>query len=135
MKLVNLLLAAPVMSLLVLSGCVHNRVNLKESIAIVLKVNAPKEINLTTDVFGDGGNLVVLGRVSRGALDLGKIPGHIDIVISNASGEVVSTVETRFRDLPTWRHGPSPVAFRTEFPGLPPENSVVEVTYHTERHD
>lgn len=135
MKLENVLLAAPVLSLLFLSGCTHNRVNLKESKAIVLKVNAPKEINLTTDVFGDDGNLVVLGRVGRGALDLRKIPGHIDIIISNASGEVVSTVKARFRDLSTWRHGPSPVAFRTEFPGLPPENSVVEVTYHTERHD
>lgn len=135
MKLDNFLLAAPVLSFLFLSGCIHNRVNLEESKAIVLKVNAPKEINLTTDVFGDDGNLVVLGRVNRGALDLRKIPGHIDIVISNASGEVVSTVKARFRDLPAWRHGPSPVAFRAEFPGLPPENSVVEVTYHRERHD
>lgn len=135
MKLVNLLLAAPVMSLLILSGCIHNRVNLKESEAIVLKVNAPQDLNLSTDVFGDDGNLVVIGRVSRGALDVRKIPGHIDIVISNSSGDVLSTVKARFRDLPTWRHGPSPVAFRTEFPGLPPENSVVEVTYHTERHD
>lgn len=135
MKLVHVLLTAPAVSLLFLSGCIHNRVNLEDSEAIVLKVNGPKEINLTTDVFGDDGNLVVIGRVSRGALDLRKIPGHIDIVISNSSGDVLSTVKARFRDLPTWRHGPSPVAFRAEFPGLPPEHSVVEVTYHTERHD
>ena len=135
MKLVNLILAAPVMSLLFLSGCIHNRVNLKESEAIVLKVNAPQDLNLSTDVFGDDGNLVVLGRVSRGALDLRKIPGHIDIVVSNPTGEVTSTVKATFRDLPSWRHGPSPVAFRAEFPGLPPEHSVVEVTYHTNKHD
>lgn len=135
MKLVNLLLAAPVMSLLFLSGCIRNRVNLEDSEAIVLKVNGPKEINLTTDVFGDDGNLVVIGRVSRGALDVRKIPGHIDIVISNPTGEVTSTVKAKFGDLPGWRHGPSPVAFRAEFPGLPPEHSVVEVTYHTDKHD
>lgn len=135
MKLTNGMVATTSLSLLFFLGCVQHRVDLKATEAIELKVTAPKDLNLRTSVFGDDGNLVVLGRVSRGALDRRQIPGHIDVVISSPQGEVVSTLKATFRDLPTWRHGPSPVAFRAEFPGLPPEGSLVQVTYHTESHE
>lgn len=130
----NKKLSALIFVLLMLAGCIGHRVNLLEHDFITLKENVPTELRVNTDVFADDGNLVVLGRMSRSPLDKTPIFGHIDIVVLSASGEELATVIATFKNVRTWRHGPHPVAFRAEFPGTPPERSVVEVTYHTEKH-
>lgn len=117
------------------SGCVGHRINLLEGGSIRLHEKVPADLSVQTDVFSDDGNLVVVGRMSRGPLDLTPIFGHIDIVVVSSSGEELSSVKADFRKLPTWRRGPHPLAFKAEFPGVPPEHSVIEITYHKEKHN
>lgn len=116
-------------------GCVGHRVDVLKEGVIQLHESIPPGLSVNTDVFADEGNLVVIGRMSRGPLDLRPIFGHIDITVTTPTGDEIATVKASFRKLPTWRHGPHPMAFRAEFPGVPPPNSLVEVTYHAERHD
>ncbi len=119
---------------LTITGCIHTRVNMLEGRSVMLRQSAPPGLKISTSIYSDDGNLVILGRIKRGPLDLTMIPGHVDIVITDDKGEELSTIKATFRKIPTWRHGPSPVAFKAEFPGVPPAGSVVEVTYHTEQH-
>lgn len=117
------------------SSCITNRVDLLETNGITLSEDVPPELKISTSIYQDDGNLVVLGRLSRGSLDLRRIPGHIDIQVLTATGEEVADVKAQFRSLPTWRHGPSPVAFRFELPGVPPLGSRVLVKYHVSQHE
>ena len=117
-----------------LSSCITNRVNLLKANEVVLNEVVPPELKISTSVYNDDGNLVILGRVSRGSLDIRRIPGHVDVEIFSPAKEELASIKASFRALPTWRHGPSPVAFRVELPGTPPVGSIVNVIYHREQH-
>lgn len=117
-----------------LSSCITNRVNLLKTNEIVLNEVVPPELKVSTSVYNDDGNLVILGRLSRGSLDIRRIPGHVDVDIVSPTKEELANIKASFRSLPTWRHGPSPVAFRVELPGSPPIGSTINVIYHREQH-
>jgi hypothetical protein len=116
------------------SSCIENRVDLLRTKTITLNEVVPPEIKISTSIYEDKGNLVVLGRLGRGSLDSRNIPGHIDIVVLTTEGEELAVIKAQFRSLPTWRHGPNPVAFRVELPGIPPLGSTVQVKYHVSQH-
>ena len=116
------------------SSCMSNRVNLLETKAIVLNEVVPTELKISTSVYEDDGNLVILGRLDRNALDIRSIPGHVDIEVLTAQGEQLATIKAQFHSLRSWRRGPSPVAFRAELPGIPPLGSTVQVKYHVNKH-
>ena len=119
---------------LVTSGCTANRIDLIETKAIVLNEVVPPELKINTSVYEDDGNLVILGRLSRGSLDIRQIPGHIDIEVLSADKVELANIKATFRSLPTWRHGPNPVAFKAELPGVPPVGATVQVKYHVSQH-
>lgn len=119
---------------LTLSSCITNRVNLMDRKAITLQEIVPPELKIDTSVYEDDGNLIILGRLRRGSLDKRRIPGHIDIEVLAPSNEELANIKATFRSLPTWRHGPTPVAFRVEMPGVPPMGSTVQVKYHLNQH-
>ena len=128
----NLLVA--VTTLLIVTGCVGKRIDLVESKSITLDQRSPANLKMNTSVYNDDGNLVILGRIDRGSLNRQLIPGHVDVLITDSNGAELSIIQARFRKLPTWRHGPNPVAFRVELPGTPPLGSKVLVKYDTEVH-
>jgi len=117
------------------SGCIANRVNLLETKAIQLNEVVPPELKIRTSVFEDDGNLVILGQLARGPLDVRHIPGHVDVAVLTAGGEELASINAQFRSLRTWRHGPNPVAFKAELPGVPPLGSTVQVKYHVSQHE
>ena len=123
-----------ILGLIVLSGCVSNRVNLLDERAVTLKESVPDELHMNTSVYEDDGNLVVLGRLHRGSLDRRRIPGHIDIDILSSTGEEFANIKASFTSLRSWRRGSNPVAFRAELPGIPPVGSTVHVRYHAVQH-
>lgn len=116
------------------SSCINNRVNLLETKSITLREVVPPELKIGTSVYEDDGNLVILGRLSRDPLNIRNIPGHIDIEVLTNQGEELANIKAQFHSLPTWRHGPNPVAFRAELPGVPPLGSIVQVKYHVKKH-
>lgn len=128
----NLLVA--VTTLLIVTGCVGKRIDLVESKSITLDQRSPANLKMNTSVYNDDGNLVILGRIDRGSLDQQRILGHIDILIIDSQGDELSSIQARFQKLPTWRHGPNPVAFRAELPGTPPAGARIIVKYDTETH-
>lgn len=116
------------------SSCMSNRVNLLETKALVLREVAPTELKISTSVYEDDGNLVILGRLRRNTLNVRSIPGHVDIEVLTAQGEELATIKAQFSSLPSWRRGPNPVAFRAELPGVPPLGSTVQVKYDVNKH-
>ena len=120
--------------ILVTSGCITNRIDLLETKAIALQEIVPPELKVSTSVYEDDGNLVILGRLSRGPLDRRLIPGHVDIEVLTVNGEELANIKAQFRSLRTWRHGPNPVVFKAELPGVPPVGSTVQVKYHVNKH-
>lgn len=120
--------------ILATSGCITNRIDLLETKAISLNEVVPLELKITTSVYEDDGNLVILGRLSRGSLDLRFIPGHVDIELLTVNGEELANIKAQFRSVRTWRHGPNPVVFKAELPGVPPVGSTVKVKYHVSKH-
>ncbi len=130
----NRRLLVAVTTILIVTGCVGKRIDLVESESITLDQRSPANLKMSTSVYNDDGNLVILGRISRDSLNQQLIPGHIDVLITDSNGAELSIIQARFRKLPTWRHGPNPVAFRVELPGTPPHGSKVIVKYDTEVH-
>lgn len=117
-----------------LVGCSLSHVDLIRSDDLKLVEELPEALRIKTSVYEDDGNLVVLGAAKAGPLDTSRIPGHVDLAVLSLEGEELATVKANFRSLPSWRHGPKPVAFRVELPGLPPKGSTVKVVYHLAPH-
>jgi hypothetical protein len=118
----------------IIAGCTGKRVDLVESKAITLVQRSPENLAMSTSIFNDDGNLVILGSVSRGPLSKQLIPGHVDILITDSNGEELSSIQAHFRKLPSRRHGANPVAFRAELPGTPPLGSQIVIKYDIVDH-
>ena len=119
---------------LALASCGVHRIDLAESNIVKLEQVGSEGLDIDTSIFENDGDLVISGRMKRGPLDQRPIPGHIDIAIVAPSGEVLASIQVNLEKLRGRRHGSDLILFRTEISGVPPQNSVVRVNYHPDRH-
>ena len=123
-----------VILIMLTTSCSMMKNDLEKAGGIVLKNYHPESLSLDTNVYSTEDGMMVVGRLARATISPVRIPGHIDIKVSDPSGEEIYSLTANFRKLPSRRHGANPLAFSATFPELPPSGSIVEVRYDVEPH-
>ena len=121
----------------VMTGCAATqpRVDLVETKIVSLRVEKPESIHVDSSVYEQGGDLVIQGMLSRGLITVGGFPGHIDVTVTDPTGEETAVVNVRLKRGPgrrRYRYGKT--AFKVELPEVPPPGSVVTIKYHEGEH-
>jgi|JTFP01.1.fsa_nt_gb hypothetical protein len=76
----------------------------------------------------EGDHLIVSGRVRR--MYEVKLPGHIDLMVQNASGKVLAGETARVAGLTSNRRGRLTLPFRFRLALVPPPGSKISLRYH-----
>lgn len=101
----------------------HLEVNLKT-------IDDPRG-GVLTSLYNHDGNLIIVSRLRRDTGDFQLIPGHLDLAVRSPKGDSLADIHATLSSPISWQNIASPVAFRAELPGLPPEGSTVEAKYHS----
>lgn len=115
---------------------------------VTLEPKIDRVLRRPPDVYEEGGDLVIAGRLERGVPR--DLDGHIDVTVIAPDGVTVYDAQVNYRadtvataGTPTPRHGAfrrahtrygSYGVYSIRFPGLPPDGSVLRVRHHPDVH-
>lgn len=129
---------APAVMLLALlaSGCVSSGHSPDPAQDLALELPPADGLTVDAELLDVDGNLHIQGtlRTSEGIRDPER--GHVDVLIVTPDGSewIHETVRYHPKLRRHAKGGPSRAVFQVEFEGLPPADSVVQVSHHVGSH-
>ena len=116
-------------SMLIVIGCASLSNFTKHGSYAIEEVNS-KGISISkTKAYLDDGVFIVSGQLNRKHVTK-SYHGHVDIAVLDSDGNIIDKVSTRSA-LPFFgRSKRSKTSFKAEFSTVPPEGSIVRVTFH-----
>lgn len=118
-----------------LVSCTSSRINLGDTNIVKIEESAANNLDMSTMVFQEDDNLIVLGSLRTPSLLNTSIPGHVHLVIKSPQGEELCSLITKVKVNHSVRRSLSRSSlFRFELPIIVPAGSLVSVKYDTEKH-
>lgn len=118
-----------------LVSCSANRINLVDANIVKIDESIPSNLEMSTLVFQEDDNLIVVGNLRTPSLLNNSIPGHVHLVIKSPQGEEFCSITTNVKVNHSVRRSLSRTSlFRFELPVVVPAGSLISIKYDRETH-